>query len=121
MYGLKAFFCEGLGKIPAVTINGPSGKEGTPQIVSASVDGIKSEVLLHALEEKNIYVSTGSACSSHQKKTQSPTLKAIGLNEEASGQTLRFSFSRFTTEEELAYTIEAMSELIPLLRRYVKR
>jgi cysteine desulfurase len=121
LYELKAFFCEGLRKIPALTINSPLGRAGVPHIVSARVAGVKSEVLLHALEEKNIYVSTGSACSSRQSKKQSATLQAIGLDKEASGETLRFSFSRFTTREELAYTLEAMNELIPSLRRYVKR
>jgi cysteine desulfurase len=118
MYELKAFFVEGLQRIPAVTINSPAG---APHIVSASFAGIKSEVLLHALEEKGIFASTGSACSARQSKQQSATLKAIGLSKEASGQTLRFSFSRLTTEAELAYTLEALKELIPVLQRYVKR
>jgi cysteine desulfurase len=121
MYGLRDFFCAGLRKIPALTINSPSGDTGAPHIVSATVAGVKSEVLLHALEEKGIYVATGSACSSHQSKRQSATLKALGLTKEASGETLRFSFSRLTSEAELAYTLEALNETIPFLRRYVQR
>ena len=64
LYSLKDYFCEGLRKIPDIRINNPEGMEGAPHIVSLSVAGVRSEVLLHALEDKGIYVSAGSACSS---------------------------------------------------------
>ena len=66
----------------------------------ASVKGVRAEVLLHSLEEKGIYISSGSACASN-KPAVSETLKAIGVRKELLDSTIRFSFSRFTTEEEI--------------------
>ena len=87
-------------------------------MVSVSFDGItKSEVLLHALEDRGIYVSSGSACSSN-KPALSETLKAIGVKRELLDSTLRFSFSDYTTMEELEYTLGALKELLPVLRKY---
>ena len=77
-------------------------------------------MLLHALEEKGIYVSAGSACSSN-KPAVSRTLQAIGVNRELLGSTLRFSFSFETTREEIDYCLLELSGLLPLLRRYVRR
>ena len=74
------------------------------------VDVYKRQVLLHALEERGIYVSSGSACSSNKPGTAaSATLRAIGLDKELMGSTLRFSMSVFTTEEEIRYTLNAVS------------
>ena len=86
-------------------------------MVSVSFPGIRSEVLLHALEDKGIYVSAGSACASN-KPAVSETLKAIGLPKEGLDSTLRFSFSVFTTEEEIDACLQALYELVPMLRRY---
>ncbi len=95
-----------------------TGREGAPHIVSAGFLGIRSEVLLHALEDKGIYVSAGSACSAH-KASVSPTLKAIGVEKEYLGSVIRFSFSEFTTEKEIQYTLEVIRELLPMLGKYV--
>ncbi len=95
-------------------------RDGAPHIVSVSFAGVRSEVLLHALEEKGIYVSAGSACSSN-KPSVSQTLKAIGVKKELLGSTLRFSFSFETTEDEIAYCIQELEKLLPVLRRYVRR
>ena len=81
---------------------------------------MRSEVLLHALEDRGIYVSAGSACAAKKQQT-SATLKAIGIEKDLLDSTLRFSISVFTTEEEIQYTIQALSEIIPMLRRYTKR
>ena len=89
-------------------------------MVSVSFEGIKSEVLLHALEDKGIFVSSGSACSSNHPAL-SGTLRGIGLKRELLDATLRFSFSVFTTEEEIRYTAEVLKELLPMLRRYARR
>ena len=120
LYSLKDYFCEGLRKIPDIRINNPEGMEGAPHIVSLSVAGVRSEVLLHALEDKGIYVSAGSACASN-KHTVSATLSAMGIDQQLLDCTLRFSFSIFTTKEELDYTLKCLGEILPMLRRFVRR
>lgn len=120
LYRLKEYFAGELSRMPHVYINGPQDETGAPHIVSASIAGIRSEVLLHALEEKGVYVSAGSACSSH-KHTISATLESMGIEKQLMDSTLRFSFSVFTTKEELDYTLECLDELIPMLRRYTRR
>ncbi len=117
---LRERFMEGLLSIGEVSVNGGEGETAAPHIVSASVRGVRSEVLLHALEDKGVYVSAGSACSSH-KREASATLTAIGLPKELLESTIRFSFSIFTTDEEIDYTLECMRELIPMLRRYSRK
>lgn len=121
LYSLKDYFCEGLRKIPDIRINNPEGMEGAPHIVSLSVAGVRSEVLLHALEDKGIYVSAGSACSSNKPHTAgSATMKAIKLPEEFLDSTLRFSMSVYTTRKELDYTLQVMYDIIPMLRKYTR-
>lgn len=121
LYSLKDYFCEGLRKIPDIRINNPEGMEGAPHIVSLSVAGVRSEVLLHALEDKGIFVSAGSACSSNKPHTAgSATMKAIKLPEEFLDSTLRFSMSIYTTREELDYTLQVMYDIIPMLRKYTR-
>ena len=117
---LKEYFRGELEKIDNVEINGPVAGEGAPHILNASFLGVRSEVLLHALEDQGIYVSAGSACSSH-KRTGSPSLGAIGLSPERKESAVRFSFSEFTTKEELDYTLETLKSLLPMLRRYARR
>lgn len=120
MYGLREMLIQGIGSIEGVRVNGCPDREGAAHIVSLSVRGVRSEVLLHALEEKEIYVSAGSACASNKPQT-SATLKAIGVERDLLDSTIRFSISVFTTEEEIQYTIQALGELIPSLRRYARR
>ena len=120
LYQLKEYFVRELSSMPHIYINGPQDETGAPHIVSASIAGIRSEVLLHALEEKGVYVSSGSACSSH-KHTISATLESMGIEKQLMDSTLRFSFSVFTTKEELDYTLECLDELVPMLRRYTRR
>lgn len=117
LYELKQYFIDEVTKIEGVTVNSLAGKDSAPHIVSVSVRGVRSEVLLHALEEKEIYISAGSACASNHPQT-SETLKAIGLEKELLSSTIRFSFSIFTTKEELDYTLQTMCDMIPMLRRY---
>nr|WP_314458568.1 cysteine desulfurase family protein [uncultured Clostridium sp.] len=114
---LKDYLIDRLSEIEGVTINSLKGELSAPQIVSASFMGIRSEVLLHALEEREIYVSSGSACSSNHPAV-SGTLKGIGLKPELLDSTLRFSFGIFNTREEVDYCIETLKELLPVLRRY---
>ena len=120
MYRLKEKLITGAERLDGVTVNGRTGRDSAPHIVSLSFAGVKSEVLLHALEEKGIYVSAGSACSSN-KPSVSQTLRAIGLEKGLLGSTLRFSLSFETTEEEIAYCLEGLKEVLPILRKYVRR
>ena len=117
---LKEYFMERVSKLEGVVLNSQPGEEGAPHIVSVSFRGVRSEVLLHALEERGIYVSSGSACSSNKKLPVSTVLKEIGMKRDLLDSTLRFSFSRFNTEEELSYCIEVLKELLPMLRRYAR-
>lgn len=113
---LKDDFITQVLQLPDVRSN--SGE--APHIASISFKGIRSEVLLHALEERGIYVSSGSACSSN-KPAISGTLKAIGLTKEYYDSTLRFSFCIYNTKEEVDYTVACLKELLPMLRRFVRR
>ena len=117
LYALKQLFVEGVQKLDEVWVNGRTGRDSAPHVVSVTFPGIRSEVLLHALEDKGIYVSSGSACATN-KPAVSATLKAIGMPKEGLDSTLRFSFSVFTTEEEIRETLSALNELVPMLRRY---
>ena len=117
MYQLKERLAEGFLKLPDVRLNGMEIREGAPQILSASFLGVRSEVLLHALEEKGIYVSAGSACSSHKRKAAG-TLSAMGMEAAQRDSTLRFSFSEENTFEEVDYALEVIGQVLPMLRRY---
>ncbi len=117
MYGLKAYFADRLRTLENVTINGKTGRGSAPHILNASFVGVRSEVLLHALEDRGIYVSAGSACSSDHPSAAG-TLQAIGLDKAHQESALRFSFSIHTTKEELDVTFDALTELLPVLRKY---
>ena len=119
LYELKDYFIDELEKLADVVINSYKGTKSAPQIVSVSFRGVRAEVLLHALEDKNIYVSSGSACSSN-KPGLSNTLVAIGLDNDLLDSTLRFSFCYDTTKEELDYVVSALKELLPVLRKYTR-
>jgi len=120
MYELKEYFVSRVSEIPDVKVNGLTGRDSAPHVVSVSVRGVRAEVLLHELESHGIYISAGSACSSH-KPTPSATLQAIGVEKELLGSTIRFSFSVFTTKEELDYALDVLNEIVPRLRRYTRR
>ena len=120
MYRLKEYIAQGLEKIGDIRINGMDLREGAPQILSISVMGVRSEVLLHSLEERGIYVSAGSACSSHKRKP-SATLAAMGMSKDQIESTVRLSFCEENTIEEADYFLQVMGELVPMLRRYSRR
>ena len=114
---LKNYLIEKLEALEGVTVNSLRGMESAPHIVSASFEGIRGEVLLHALEDKGIYVSSGSACSSNHPAI-SGTLRAMGVKKELLDSTLRFSLGVFNKKEEVDYCAEALKGLLPALRRY---
>lgn len=113
---VKKTLIDGATKIEGVTSH--SGE--AVHIVSLSFEGVRSEVLLHALEEKGICVSAGSACSSNHPAI-SGVLKAIGLEQNLLDSTLRFSLCEHNTIEEAEYTIEVLKELLPVLRKFKRK
>jgi cysteine desulfurase len=119
MRRLKQHFIEGVEKIENTTIHGLYDETSAPHIISVGIAGIRSEVLLHALEDKGIYVSSGSACASNHPQI-SGVLKGIGARQEFLDATLRFSMSEFTTMEEIDYTLDALYNIVPMLRRYTR-
>ncbi len=120
MRELKAYFIEGIRGIGNTTIHGLADDGSAPHIVSAGISGVRSEVLLHTLEDKGICVSSGSACSSNHPSV-SGVLKAIGTAKEYLDATVRFSMSEFTTKEEIDYTLETLYNCIPMLRKFTRR
>lgn len=120
MYALRERLIAGIGEIEGVTVNGRTDRSCAPHIVSISIRDVRSEVMLHSLEEYGIYVSAGSACSSH-KPAPSRTLQAIGLSKGALESTIRISLSVDTTEEEIDYTVAKLKEIIPFRRKFVRR
>ena len=128
LYELKSFFLQEISKVDKVSVNGclkdECGnflvKETAPHIINISVKGLRSEVMLHALEEKGIYVSAGSACSSHSKK-ESSTLKAMGASAEETDGALRISMSEFTTREELETLIVELKAVINKYGRFIRK
>ena len=119
LYDVKAYFVEKVMELENVKINGLTGRDAAPHVVSVSFPGIRSEVLLHSLEDREIYASAGSACASN-KPAVSATLKAIDAPKEHLDSTLRFSFSVHTTKEEIDYCMEVLKGLLPMLRRYAR-
>ena len=107
----------GLREMDGVVVHGGDAETRAPHIVHAAFTGIGSEVLLHTLEDRGIYVSAGSACSTH-KRLASPTMTAIAAAKEEAVSSVRFSFSELNTEEEIDRTLEVLREVIPVLRRY---
>ena len=119
MRTLKNYFIEGVNQIPHIAIHGRIDETSAPHIVSVGFAGIRSEVLLHTLEDKGIYVSSGSACASNHPAI-SGVLRGIGAGAQYLDATLRFSFSEFTTQEEIDYTLKTLYNCVPMLRKYTR-
>ena len=117
---LKNFIMDELEKIEGVVLNTGRGDNFAPQIISVSFEDIRAEVLLHALEDRGIYVSSGSACSSNHPGI-SGTLKAVGIREDLLDATIRISLSELNNMEEAKYLIDNLNELLPLLRKFVRK
>ena len=120
LLSVKERLMERLSAMEGVRINSGMDQTSAPQILSASFSGVRAEVLLHALEEKGIYVSSGSACSSNHPAI-SGTLRGIGLPRELLDSTLRFSFGLYNQVEEADYCADCLEELLPVLRRFVRK
>ena len=103
---------EGLTKLPDICINSPA--DATPYILNFSALGVRSEIMLHFLEEKGIYVSSGSACA---KGGASHVLQAMGLERERADSAIRLSFGRYNTPEQVPLFLEALEEGLKRFRR----
>ena len=117
---LKYYLMDELEKTEGAILNTGIGENFAPQVISVSFEDIRAEVLLHALEDRGIYVSSGSACSSNHPGI-SGTLKAIGVRENLLDATIRISLSELNNKEEADYFIKNLKELLPLLRKFVRK
>ena len=106
--------------IPETLVNGPAPEDAAPHIINLSFSGVRGEVMLHALEERQVYVSTGSACSS-KKRHLSPVLLSMGIDPDRAECALRFSLSPHTTQEEIDYAAATAGQLYTVLRRFKRR
>lgn len=120
MRKLKLLLADGLRRLDRVVIHGGAPEEEAPHILNASFLGVRSEVLLHTLEERGIYVSAGSACSTHGK-SKGHTLPALGLPREELESAVRFSLEENSREEEIIYTLQTLEEVLPALRRFTRK
>ena len=120
LFAMKNRLIERLGAIPDIVFNGRTDETAAPHILSVRVKGVRAEVLLHALEDKGVYVSAGSACSSNHPRP-SETLMAIGVPSKELENSIRISLSVMNTMEEMDAAADAIEELLPFLRRFVRR
>ena len=86
-----------------------SPADGVPHILAIAFPGLRGETLLHALEAREIYVSTGSACSSRKKK-HNPVLRAMGVPDHLAACAIRISLSARNTPEEIVQAAQAIAE-----------
>ena len=107
-----------LKEIPDTWINGPSLEQGAPYILNIGFKDVRAEVLLHALEQQGIYVSSGSACSSNKKEKEG-VLVAIGNRKDQLDHAIRFSFAYDTQLEDLTHVVDVLKDQVNLLRRYI--
>jgi cysteine desulfurase len=118
MQSLKKQFITSLeAEFPWIRLNGPGEEEGAPHIFNISFPGLKGEVILHALEEHGIYVSTGSACHSNAN-SPSHVLQAIKLDKESLDGAIRFSLSHLNTREEIEYAITKTISVVSGLKKF---
>lgn len=111
---------EDLMNISEVYLNGPEVDVGAPHILNLSFMGVRGEVLLHALAQKDILVATGSACSSH-KAGNNRILNAMEIRGARQEGAIRFSFSPFNTVEEMDAAAKAIKEQVQMLRHFKRR
>ncbi len=120
---LKRLFIAGItARVPDAIINGPVDDNTllAPHIVNVSFPGIKGEVLVHYLEERGVYVSTGAACSSRRAEP-SHVLKAMGLPGDRVASAIRFSFSPFNTIDDVQRVVSLLDVAVAELRVFARR
>ena len=109
---LNAYALEKLSAIDGISINSPA--DALPYIINISVSGIRSETMLHHLESRGVYVSSSSACA---KGKRSYVLEAMGLPDDRIDSSLRISFSRYNTKEDIDALIEGLTSGIQTLQK----
>ena len=114
---IKEYFRKRIREIDDIRDN--SGE--APHIASISFKGLRSEVLLHALEDRGIYVSSGSACSSNKKAGSQRNTECRRTSGRLQRRHPAFQLFNRKYKEEVDQTIEALKELVPMLRRFVRR
>lgn len=118
---LKKYMIERLEEIDNIRINSPMGENFSPYILNVSFIGVRAEVLLHLLEDNNIFVATGSACTSKTSAVKgSYVIKSLGLTKDEVESAIRFSFSKFNTKDEIDKVIEILKSSLKFLRRVKK-
>ena len=120
LFAMKNRLIERLGTVPDIVFNGRTDETAAPHILSVRVRGVRAEVLLHALEDKGVYVSAGSACSSNHPRP-SETLKAIGVPSAEIENSVRISLSVMNTMEDADAAADAVIEVVPFLRKFVRK
>lgn len=117
---LKILMFEELSQIEDIKINSCTDEYGAPHVLNISFNGVRGEVLLHTLEMKNIFVSTGSACASNKNKSYSHVLEAMGLNTSEKEGAIRFSLTHTLSDEEVKYACEEVKKAVIELRSIIK-
>jgi len=107
--------------LDGIHLNGPSLEEGAAHILNLRIEGVRSEVLLHSLEDYGVYISSGSACSSNNPSEKSPSLHALGLTPAQMDESVRISFGRYSTREDVEAFVKAMKLTVPMLRRFRRK
>ncbi len=121
LISLRERLREGLEKMDNVAVHSPQGDLCAPHILNVSFVGVRSEVILHALEDQGICISAGSACSTNKKLPVSPVMEQLKLPRTELESAVRFSFSTLNTPEEVDYCLGVLDKLVPMLRRYTRR
>ncbi len=119
LYELKKLYAERLSEeISDMKINSAVNDEGAPHILNVSFKNVRGEVLIHYLEQKGIYVSTGSACSSKAKGNR--ILEAVKLDKEYAEGTIRISLGYFNNADEVEYVVENIKHSVNDIRKIMK-
>ncbi len=114
---IKERFIKSIEDISDIVINSPQDENHVNNILNVSFGGVRGEVLLHALEDYKIYVSTGSACSAKKASEKNYIIPSLGLSDYYINGTIRFSFSSNNTVEEVDYVVKSIKSILPILRR----
>ncbi len=109
---LRDYLVTRLGELGGIAVNSPVN--ALPYVTNISVAGIPSEVMLNFLSERNIYISSGSACAKGHK---SRVLTQMGFDSQRIGTAIRISFSRYTTKEEIDYFVDSLADAQKVMRR----
>lgn len=120
IFAVKKRLYTNLSRMRDVVLNGPELEKAAPHILNMSFLGVRGEVLLNALSEKGLCVSTGSACAAH-KRGRNRILNAMGVLGERQDGAIRFSFSHFNTVDEADRAAQLIEEQVNLLRRFKRR